>query len=52
MLPAVESDKHLIDEECVPMATVLSLQSACVDDAELDTPKADRFAADSDSPLG
>jgi hypothetical protein len=43
---AVDSDEHLIDGECVHIATVLSLKSACVDGSELDTPKSDSFAAD------
>ena len=49
MLLGVDSDEHLIDEECVPIATVLFLQSAYVEGAELDTPKADRFSADRDA---
>jgi hypothetical protein len=37
--------------ESIAVASVLSLQSACVNGTELDTPKADRFAADGDTAL-
>ena len=40
--------EDFIDEESVAVALVFLLQSACINSTELDTPKSDRFAADSD----
>ncbi len=41
--------EDLIDEECVTVASVLSLQTPRILQAELDTPEADEFVADSDT---
>ena len=51
MLPAIDPDEYFIDVESVTEALVLSFQSACIDGSELDTPKADRLAADGDTPF-
>ena len=52
MLLTVDFDEDLINVESVTVSSVLSLQSAGVNGTEFDTPKADRFSADGDSPLG
>jgi hypothetical protein len=41
----------LIDVAVVAVAAVLSLQAACINGAEFDTPEADCFAAYGDAPL-
>ena len=51
MLLAVDLYKNFIDEKCVTIATVLSLQSSGVEITEFYAPEADRFAADSDASL-
>ena len=43
--------EDFIDVESVAVASVLSLQSACIDGSELDTPEADGFATNSDAPF-
>jgi hypothetical protein len=49
MLLAIDLHEDLVNVEGVTVAPVLSFQSACVNGTELNTPKADRFAADSDA---
>jgi hypothetical protein len=44
--------QNFINEEGVTEASVLSLQSSSVYSSELDTPLANRFAADGDASLG
>ena len=44
--------EDLIDEECVTVASVLSLQTPRILQAELDTPEADGFVADCNTSLG
>ena len=51
MLLAVDLDEDFIDVERVAIASVLSLQPACVNSSELDAPKSDSFATDSDATL-
>jgi hypothetical protein len=49
VLLAVDFDENFINVESIAVASVLSLQSACVNGTELDAPKADRFAGDRDA---
>jgi len=51
MLLAIDLHEDFIDEEGVTITSVLSFQSAGINGSELDTPEADRFAADSDASL-
>ena len=52
MLLPIDFHEHLIDEESVTIASMLSLQSSGVDGTKLDTPEADRFATDGDASFG
>ena len=52
MLLPVNLHKDFINVEGVAVAPVLALQSVCINSTELDTPEADRFAADGDTPFG
>ncbi len=49
MLLAIDLHIDFIDEESVSEATVFSFQAAGINGSELDAPKADCFAADSDA---
>ena len=49
---AVDPHEDFIEVESVPVASMFSFQSYGVQRAELDTLKADRFAAHDNSPLG
>jgi hypothetical protein len=51
MLFAIDFYDDFIDEKCVAVATMLSLQSSGVNRPELDTPQANRLAADGDTSL-
>ena len=44
--------EYFINVERVTIAPVLSLQPACINGTELETPQADRFAADSNASFG
>ena len=44
--------EDFVNEEGVAVASVLSLQSACVNGSELDAPEVDGFATDCDASLG
>ena len=48
---ARHTGEYFIDVEGIAVASVLSLQAKGVDYAELDAPKADRFATDDDASL-
>jgi hypothetical protein len=52
MLLTVDPDADLMDIEGIAIAPVPSLQAAGVDSAELDVPKAVRFATDGYAPFG
>ena len=49
VLLTVDLHENFIDEEGITIASVLSFQSACINGTELDTPQADRFAANRDA---
>ena len=51
MLLAIDLDKDFIDVKGVAIPSVFSLQAACVNSSELDAPKSDSFATDSDATL-
>jgi hypothetical protein len=51
MLLAIDLYEDLVDVEIVTVTSVFSLQFSGVKRAELNTPEANRFAADSDSSL-
>ncbi len=44
--------EDFINVEGVAVASVIALQSTCINGAKLDTPEADRFATDNDASLG
>jgi hypothetical protein len=48
VLFAVDFDEHFIDEEGITIASMFTLQSACINGTEFDTPEANRLAADGD----
>jgi hypothetical protein len=52
MLSTVDFDEDLVDEECISVSPVSSLQAASVNGTEFDAPEADRFPADGDFTLG
>ena len=52
MLLAVDLNENVIDVERVAVASVFSFQSTEVYETKLDTPKTNRFSADSDSSFG
>ena len=52
MLLAVDLYKDFVDVESVAVASVFSLQAACIDGSELYAPKADSFTADGDATFG
>jgi hypothetical protein len=52
MLLAIDLHKDLIDEECVTVTLVLSIEPPGIFGAELVTPESDRFVGDSYSALG
>jgi len=52
VLLAVYLDEHFIDVKGITVASVFSLQAACVNGSEFDTPESDCFAADVDASLG
>ena len=47
-----DTGEDLIDEECVAVATVLTLQSSSVYRSEFDAPEPDTLVADCDSTFG
>jgi hypothetical protein len=49
MLLSVNLYEDLVDEKRVTVASVLSLQSACIDGSELDAPETDCFATNCDA---
>ena len=51
MLLAIDLHKDFIDIKGIAIASMLSLQSFGVEGTELDAPKTDRFAADSNASL-
>jgi hypothetical protein len=51
MLLTLDLDEDFIDVERVAIAAMLSLKPACVNSSELDAPKSDSFATDSDATL-
>ena len=51
MLLTVDLHENFVNIEGITIASVLSLQPACINGAELDTPQADRFAADRYAPF-
>ena len=51
MLSAVDLHEDFIDIESIAIAPVLSLQSPCVESAELDAPPADGISGYGDAPL-
>jgi hypothetical protein len=48
----VDLHKDFVDVECVAIASMLSLQSACIYSTELIAPQADLFAANGDASFG
>lgn len=52
MLFAIDSDEDLVNVKGVTIASVLSFQPACINGTELNAPKADYFATDSDATVG
>jgi hypothetical protein len=51
MLLTLDLDEDFIDVERVAIAAMLSLKPACANSSELDAPKSDSFATDSDATL-
>jgi hypothetical protein len=49
LLLAVDFYEDFVDEECVAVSSVLSLQTPCIFGTEFDTPQPDGFIADSDT---
>jgi hypothetical protein len=49
VLLAADLHEDFIDEKSISIASVLTLQPACINGSELDTPKADRLSADRDA---
>ena len=49
VLLAIDFHKDFIDEESIAVASVFSLQSACVNGTKFDTPQADCFSGYSDA---
>jgi hypothetical protein len=49
VLLALDLHKDFVDVEGITLASMLAFQSPCINGAELDTPKTDRFAADGDA---
>ena len=49
MLLTIDLDEDFVNVEGVAVASVLSLQAAGINGTKFDTPKADRFAADSNT---
>jgi hypothetical protein len=52
MLLTVDLYEDFIYEECVAVASVLSLQTPCIFGTEFDTPQPDGFITHSDTSLG
>ena len=52
MLLAIDLHEDLINEEGVAVASVPSLQTACINSSELNAPEADGFATNDDYPFG
>ena len=51
MLLAIDLHEDFIDVEGIAVTSVLSLQAACIDGSELDTPQANRLTSDDDAAL-
>jgi hypothetical protein len=52
MLVAVNLHEHLVDEEGIAVATVVSLQTVSINGAKLYAPETNRLAGYSDASLG